>query len=81
MHYNLSTKNYRANKQRAVDWAKLFVLHNTDVFQDGLKQFRDAEKQDDLADALILLLYYLDTYSNQLTASILDPFTDVELQG
>lgn len=78
-HYDLSTKNYRANKQKAVVWVKQFIANNAAAFVDGLcaRSFACAAKQDDLADSLLLLLYYLDTYSNQLTAD--EPFSNVQL--
>jgi len=66
MHYGLSTRNYRQNKAVAVEWAKRFVENNPDVFFDA-SRFRQGSKQDDLADALLLVMYYLDTYSNQVT--------------
>lgn len=71
VHYDLSTKNYRANKQKAVEWAKRFVLNNPNAFTDELVDgaFRRAAKQDDLADSLLLVMYYLDTYSNHLTST------------
>lgn len=68
-HYALSTKNYRANKQKAVDWAKEFVQNNPVVFKSGVAQFTSSKKQDDMADSLLLVMYYLDTYSNQLTVA------------
>lgn len=68
MHYNLSMRNYRANKAKAVEWAKDFVQAQPDVFAPGLVEaFKKSSKQDDLADALLLTMYYLDTYSNQLS--------------
>ena len=68
MHYNLSTKNYKANKQRAVEWAKEFITSSPQAFANGTEAaFRSSKKLDDLADSLLLLMYYLDTYSNQLT--------------
>ena len=70
VHYDLSTKNYRANKQKAVTWAKQFVSNNPTVFVDGLVDASFRGKQDDLADALLLVCYYLDTYSNQLTTDV-----------
>lgn len=78
VHYDLSTKNYRANKQKAVQWAKQFVLQNPQAFQDGLvvHTFNGSKKQDDLADSLLLIMYYLDTYSNQLTTGIPDLILD-----
>lgn len=71
MHYDLSTRNYRQNKQKAVLWAKGFVRANEHVFEPGAAvPFSNAAKQDDLADSLLLVMYYLDTYSNQFTSSI-----------
>lgn len=80
LHYDLSTKNYRMNKQKAVDWAKEFVTRNSQAFVDGLvsRSFASAKKQDDLADSLLLVMYYLDTYSNQLTG---DATNDLVLDG
>lgn len=66
-HYGLSTRNYRANKQKAVEWATQFVASNPTVFEPALlERYRSGGKQDDLADALLLVMFYLDTYSNQL---------------
>ena len=72
LHYDLSTKNYRMNKQKAVEWAQQFVARNPQAFENGLVQrsFTGAKKQDDLADSLLLVMYYLDTYSNQLTMDL-----------
>ena len=68
MHYGLSTRNYRANKQKAVEWTQSFVEKNGAVFVPGVAElFLRGGKQDDLADALLLVMYYLDTYSNQLS--------------
>jgi len=67
VHYDLSTKNYRANKQKAVQWATHFVAANPHAFDPHtVSNFGIRNKQDDLADSLLLLMYYLDTYSNQL---------------
>ena len=69
-HYNLGTKNYRLNKQRAVEWADLFVANNPGAFAEGVTQpFAVKHKKDDLADSLLLITYYLDTYSNQLSSA------------
>ena len=68
-HYMLSTDSYKGNKKRAVSWAKKFVESNPFIFADGVVAKFGVSKQDDMADALIMLLYYLDTYSNQLTPS------------
>ena len=68
-HYNLGTKNYRLNKQRAVTWAEAFVKNNAAVFENGVvTPFAVKSKRDDLADSLLLVTYYLDTYSNQLSS-------------
>ena len=70
MHYNLSTKNYKANKQKAVEWARDFISASPSAFANNAQSvFLGAKKSDDLADSLLLLMYYLDTYSNQLTNS------------
>jgi len=66
-HYNLSLKNYRLNKARAVEWAADFVSANPRAFvgETPLANFTNQKKKDDLADALLLLAYFLDTYSIQ----------------
>jgi hypothetical protein len=67
MHYDLSTKNYRQNKQKAVLWASEFVKQNPNALEaEPINNWSSYKKQDDLADALLLVMYYLDTYSNQL---------------
>ena len=69
-HYGLGTKNYRMNKQRAVQWAMDFVTANPGAFHLGVTlPFLQQRKQDDLADSLLLVCYYLDTYSNQLESN------------
>jgi hypothetical protein len=68
-HYGLGTKNYRMNKQRAVQWVDQFVSCNTNAFMHGVTgNFERQSKKDDLADSLLLVTYYLDTYSNQLSS-------------
>ena len=66
-HYNISLKNYRLNKARAVEWAADFVGSNPRAFMTDtpLTNFANHKKKDDLADALLLLAYFLDTYSLQ----------------
>ena len=83
LHYDLSTKNYRMNKQKAVEWAVEFVARNPQAFAENLltRSFEVAKKQDDLADALLLVMYYLDTYSNQLTGDVDDLVLDGLLQS
>ena len=67
VHFNLSMKNYRANKAKAVEFAKSFATSNANAFEVDLREvpFRKG-KMDDIADSLLLCLYYLDTYSNQM---------------
>ncbi|KAL3892824.1 MAG: hypothetical protein SGPRY_014750 [Prymnesium sp.] len=65
MHYQLSTNNYRDNKKRATEWALTYAVNNSDTFTDrSADLFTLSKKQDDFADSLLLLLYYLDTYSD-----------------
>ena len=66
-HYGLGTRNYRMNKARAVEWADLFVHNNSErAFEPhALTAFSTQSKRDDLADSLLLIAYFLDTYSNQ----------------
>ena len=67
MHYDLSTKNYRMNKEKAVKWVTQFIQANNNAFEtSAIDAFKTKSKQDDLADSLLLILYYLDTYSNHL---------------
>jgi hypothetical protein len=67
MHYGLSTRNYRLNKAKAVEWANAFVKNNAEAFiPEVARLYTHSNKQDDLADALLLAMYYLDTYSNQV---------------
>lgn len=76
-HYDLGTKNYRANKQKAVEWVSQFVKANPIAFDEALiAKFKKKTKQDDLADSLLLVLYYLDTYSNHRDITL-----DVIIQG
>ena len=75
VHYDLSTKNYRANKQKAVTWAGAFLKANPHAFEaSATVNWANNSKQDDLADSLLLIMYYLDTYSNQLTPNLFDVF-------
>ena len=67
MHYNLSARNYRGNKQKAVAYADKFTGENPQIFTEALvEKYQKSTKKDDYADALLMVLYYLDTYSNQL---------------
>ena len=56
----------RQNKVKAVEWAKDFMKQNALIFAPGTAEhFLASTKQDDLADSLLLAMFYLDTYSNQ----------------
>lgn len=80
VHYDLSTKNYRANKQKAVQWASQFKIANPHAFESlALSAWDTKNKKDDLADSLLLVMYFLDTYSNQLNIDAL--VSDVLFQG
>ena len=80
VHYDLSTKNYRANKQKAVAWANSFLKANPQAFDTSTTvNWSSRSKQDDLADSLLLVMYYLDTYSNQLSSGPI--FANVFIQG
>ena len=79
MHYDLSTKNYRSNKAKAVQWVLGFTRANPEAFDIScMNVFTNKSKQDDLADSLLLVLYYLDTYSNQVMTP---PVFHVQLEG
>ena len=66
-HYNLSTRNYRQNKVKAVEWAQEFIKNNGEsVFAPDVTRTFEASKKDDLADSLLICMFYLDTYSTQL---------------
>ena len=83
-HYDLGTNNYRMNKQRAVQWVTEFVDNNAKCFDTHVTEgFTNNTKKDDFADALLLITYYLDTYSNQLTSieDLLFQIADGTIQG
>ncbi len=67
LHYGLSMRNYRLNKSKAVEWATDFMANNPQVFDViPTEVFRSSVKKDDHADSLLLVMYYLDTFSRQL---------------
>ena len=66
MHFHLNTGNYKANKKAAVDFIALRFM---DLLPSMLSNCHEMfmvwvheSKQDDLADSLLMVLYYLDTY-------------------
>ena len=62
VHFGISKNNYRCNKQAAIEYVSdcknLEELDLTEV-SEALK----CKKKDDLADSMLLLLYYLHTYN------------------
>lgn len=63
MHFDLCRNNYRLNKQAAVQWMHAFTKDHANFFDGTLSHTADVHtKQDDLADALVMLVYFLDTY-------------------
>ena len=59
MHFGTSMKNYKDNKRRAIE----YVAANLPVFAPGWEEsFHASSKKDDLADALLLIQYYLSTF-------------------
>ena len=80
VHYGLSTRQYKTNKAKAVEWVEQYVANNPRAFKPlsnapgtVANRFLQGRKQDDLADSLLLVLYYLDTYSNQLERDAVHP--------
>ena len=52
---------------RATEWALTYVFNHPETFTDrSADLFVNSKKQDDFADSLLLMLYYLDTYSDVL---------------
>ena len=63
-HYALGMRNYTQNKAAAVTFASQFVSANPDAFDVGVAAvFLGSKKRDDFANALMLMTYFLDTYS------------------
>jgi hypothetical protein len=72
MHFGLSRNNYRLNKQAAVQWMHEFVQSAPELFEFGLVEAALASrKQDDLADALLMVVYYTETYTDALGTQII----------
>jgi hypothetical protein len=67
VHFGLSRNNYRLNKQAAVQWMQEFVALSPEAFSEGVSSTalaKHASKQDDLADALLMVMYYIYTYDS-----------------
>ena len=64
-HYQISTSTYDENKRAAVTWTLARVRQHAEEFDaDCIRQFFASHKKDDLADALMLVRYVLDTYTD-----------------
>lgn len=67
LHYGLSMRNYRLNKSKAVEWASEFIAQNPNAFETQcINMYNASQKKDDYADSLLLVMYYLDTFSRQV---------------
>ena len=68
MYFDLCFRNYRLNKKKAVEWLDMHWEDPMQVFisntADLQVQWAAEAKKDDLADSMLMLLYFLDTYSN-----------------
>ena len=68
MHFDLSCQNYRANKKKAIEFIDLQfggLLQDHFVNMHEWVDFWHAQpKKDDLADSLLMVLYYLHSYSD-----------------
>lgn len=66
MHFHLNKGNYKANKRAAVDFIQLRFQDLLPAMLGNCAEMSDVwaseSKQDDLADSLLMILYYLDTY-------------------
>ena len=68
VHFGLSRNNYRLNKQAAVQWMQDFVASSPKAFAEGVAETalkNHASKQDDLADALLMVMYFIYTYETK----------------
>jgi hypothetical protein len=64
-HYQISASSYDANKKAAVAWARARVNERAEEFdEECIREFLATDKKDDLADALMLVRYVLDTYTD-----------------
>lgn len=74
MHFDLSCQNYRANKKKAIEFIELQfeqMLQEHFVNMPEWKLFwQEQPKKDDLADSLLMVLYYLHSYSNEATQNV-----------
>lgn len=69
MHFGLCMRNYRLNKAKAVEFVDNMIKTDDMPFDytDGHKQaWQNETKKDDLADSMLLALYYCATYSSNI---------------
>tara|TARA_B100000795_G_scaffold261632_1_gene238605 strand:- start:4302 stop:4685 length:384 start_codon:yes stop_codon:yes gene_type:complete len=68
--YHISMGQYEANKKAACAWAQQYLSEQPQFFSpDCVQAFHKETKQDDMADALLLVRYFLDTYVEGYTAA------------
>ena len=62
-HYGCATRNYDQNKRAAVCWASALVADEPELFEPAaVEAFESEPKKDDMADALMLVRFFLETY-------------------
>ena len=62
-HYGCATRNYDQNKRAAVCWASALVAAEPELFEPAaVESFESEAKQDDMADALMLVCFFRETY-------------------
>ena len=63
VHYGCATGNYEQNKRAAVRWASELVAAEPELFEPAaVESFETEAKQDDMADALMLICFFRETY-------------------
>ena len=67
VHFGISVtgagNHYAENKRRAVDWARNYISEREDLADSVItKEFRTCSKSDDIADAMLMVVYYLRTF-------------------
>lgn len=69
VHFSTCCRDYKKNKKRAVEW--LGLHWNSHMIQSSMVNFNDyalawsrEPKKDDLADSMLMMLYFINTYSD-----------------
>jgi hypothetical protein len=80
MHFGLSCQNYRANKKKAIEFVELqydgLLAEHMRNMAEWKPLWQAAAKKDDMADSLLMIMYFLHSYSNETTnqdATLLGP--------